>query len=211
MHVYRVLLISPLSINLSYVYWALLFINLSFVVCVTCTNVCWWWWLFVSGEFSTIHSPPALFFLIVEISSRTLIPLFMPGSVHSGSVSWDHCGRMFPDKLHVSSFLESSHTLPGQWHRHPTLTLNTCPKSDTCLLHTITSPFVIRVTYISIARYYPLLFIHATCMSTERYWPFLCHMCDMHVCRVPLWSLKLSEDPTLLSQVHWLEQCVLVS
>ena len=32
------------------------------------------------------HSPPALFFK-VEISSRTLIPLFMPGSVHSGSVS----------------------------------------------------------------------------------------------------------------------------
>ena len=151
------------------------------------------------------------FFLIVEISSRTLISLFMPGSVHSGSVSWDHCGRMFPDKLHVSSFLESSHTLPGQWHRHPTLTLNTCPKSDTCLLHTITSPFVIRVTYISIARYYPLFFILATCMSTERYWPFLCHMCDMHVCWVPLWSLKQSEDPTLLSQVHWLEQCVLVS
>ena len=32
-----------------------------------------------------------------EISSRTLIPLFMPGSVHSGSATWDDCGRMFPD------------------------------------------------------------------------------------------------------------------
>ena len=37
------------------------------------------------GECSTIHSPPAPFFLKVEISSRTLIPVFMPGSVHSDS------------------------------------------------------------------------------------------------------------------------------
>ena len=34
----------------------------------------------------------------------TLIPLFMPGSIHSGSASRDDCGRMFPDKLRVSSF-----------------------------------------------------------------------------------------------------------
>ena len=27
----------------------------------------------------------------------------MPESVHSGSASWDNCGRTFPDKLHVSS------------------------------------------------------------------------------------------------------------
>ena len=39
----------------------------------------------------------------VEISSRTLISLLMPGSVHSGSASFDNCGRMFPDKLLVSS------------------------------------------------------------------------------------------------------------
>ena len=44
-------------------------------------------------ECSTIHSPPALLILSllfvfeVEISSRTLIPLFMPGPVHSGSAS----------------------------------------------------------------------------------------------------------------------------
>ena len=36
----------------------------------------------------TIHSPPALFFFFkVEITSRTLIQLYMPGSVHSGSAS----------------------------------------------------------------------------------------------------------------------------
>ena len=39
------------------------------------------------GRCSTIHSPPALFFFLVEISSRTLIPLFMPGPVHSGSAN----------------------------------------------------------------------------------------------------------------------------
>ena len=34
-----------------------------------------------------------LFFLFfVEISSCTPIPLFKPGPVHSGSVSWDDCG-----------------------------------------------------------------------------------------------------------------------
>ena len=62
----------------------------------------------ILGECSTIYSPSALFFLFVclfvrvEISSRTWIPLFMPGSVHSGSVSWDDRGRMFPDKLRAS-------------------------------------------------------------------------------------------------------------
>ena len=55
------------------------------------------------GEYSTIHSPPALFFK-VKISSRTLIPLFIPWSVYSGPAIWDDCGGMFPDKLRVSSF-----------------------------------------------------------------------------------------------------------
>ena len=33
---------------------------------------------------------------------RTLIPLFMPGLVHSDSASWDDCGPVFPAKLRVS-------------------------------------------------------------------------------------------------------------
>ena len=41
----------------------------------------------ISGECPTIHSPPVPFFLKVEISSHTLILLFMAGSVHSGSAS----------------------------------------------------------------------------------------------------------------------------
>ena len=41
----------------------------------------------ISGECSTIHSSSALFFFEVEISSRTLIPLFMLGSFYSGSAS----------------------------------------------------------------------------------------------------------------------------
>ena len=44
------------------------------------------------------------FFYLVGISSRTLIPLFRPGSVHSGSASWDDCDRVFPDELRVSLF-----------------------------------------------------------------------------------------------------------
>ena len=53
------------------------------------------WWLFPRvrgfwGECSTILSPPELlffFFFKVEIRSRALIPLFRPGSVHSGSAN----------------------------------------------------------------------------------------------------------------------------
>ena len=53
------------------------------------------WWLFslVRGiweNFPQFISPPGLFLLFffkVEISMRTLIPLFTPGSVHSGSAS----------------------------------------------------------------------------------------------------------------------------
>ena len=57
-------------------------------------------------ECLTINSPPVLFFFFfkVEISLCTLIPLFMPGSVHSGSASSDDCGRLFPDKFCVSLF-----------------------------------------------------------------------------------------------------------
>ena len=46
----------------------------------------------VLGEYSTSYSPPALLFPFwVEISSSTVIPLFRPGSVHSGLASWDDC------------------------------------------------------------------------------------------------------------------------
>ena len=58
------------------------------------------------GKCSTIHSPSAPFFLFffpkVEISSGPLIPLFTPGSVHSGSASRDDCDRVFPDELRVT-------------------------------------------------------------------------------------------------------------
>ena len=59
----------------------------------------------ILGECSTIHPQLALFFFFfkVEIRSHTLIPLLV-GSVHGGSASWDDCGRMYPDKLRVSSF-----------------------------------------------------------------------------------------------------------
>ena len=76
------------------------------------------------GEYSTILSPPALFFFFkVEISSRRLIPLSRPGSVQNGSASWDDCDRVFPDELRVSArFVIVSHTVPGQRHSQPTPT-----------------------------------------------------------------------------------------
>ena len=74
----------------------------------------WWWWQWLFpcmqrfGE-NVWHSFPAcvfgfFFFFKVEISSHTLIPLFRPGSAHSGSASRDDCDRAFPDELHVSLF-----------------------------------------------------------------------------------------------------------
>ena len=50
----------------------------------------------ILGECSTIQSPPTLFYLLIYLfifengdlrAQRTLIPLFMPGSVHSGAAS----------------------------------------------------------------------------------------------------------------------------
>ena len=60
----------------------------------------------ILGECST-NPGPRLFFVClfqVEISVHILIPFFMPGSVRSGSASWDDCGQMFPDKLQESLF-----------------------------------------------------------------------------------------------------------
>ena len=59
----------------------------------------------ILGTCSTI--PRLHFFdlyLEVEITSRTLISLFVPGSIHSGSSSRDDCGQMFPYESRVSSF-----------------------------------------------------------------------------------------------------------
>ena len=60
------------------------------------------WWCLprcedFGGWLSNAVPACAFFFLKVEISSRTLILLLTPGSVHSGSVSSDDCGQVFPD------------------------------------------------------------------------------------------------------------------
>ena len=54
-------------------------------------SINWWWPFRASKDFGRMfdNSFPAcaFFFFSVEISLRTLIPLFMPGLVHSGSAS----------------------------------------------------------------------------------------------------------------------------
>ena len=77
----------------------------------------WWWcWLFprVQGFYENVRQfiPRQrfffpFFFFKVEISSRKLIPLLRPRSVHSGSASRDDCNRVFPDELRVSSCPDS--------------------------------------------------------------------------------------------------------
>ena len=53
------------------------------------------------GMFDHSFSASAFFVVLfcfeVDISSRTLIALFRPGSVHSGIASYDDCGWVFPD------------------------------------------------------------------------------------------------------------------
>ena len=51
------------------------------------------------GKCLTIHSPPPLF------KKKKKKNYVVPGSVHSGLVNWDDYGRMFNDKLRVSSLL----------------------------------------------------------------------------------------------------------
>ena len=84
-----------------------------------------WWWLLTHLRGFWENVPPfipSLRFLLllllfkVEISSSTLIPLCMPGSVHAGSASWDDWGRMFPDKLRVSSLPDRFPHYDGQRH-----------------------------------------------------------------------------------------------
>ena len=54
------------------------------------------------GACSTSPSPPALFFFFLGWTLARAHST--PGSIHSASASWDDCGRLFPDKLRVSSF-----------------------------------------------------------------------------------------------------------
>ena len=77
-----------------------------------------WWWCGGVGDggFSLLYKDfgrmfdnafPACGFLLffwVKINLCTLIPLFRPGSVHSGLASWDDFDRVFPDELRVSLF-----------------------------------------------------------------------------------------------------------
>ena len=58
----------------------------------------------ILGEGSIFHSLLALFFFKMEINLHTQIPFLSLGSVHSGSVSRDVCGWVFPDELCASSF-----------------------------------------------------------------------------------------------------------
>ena len=56
--------------------------------------------------------PTCIFFFKAEISLSTLIPLFTPELVHSGSASYDDCDQVFPEKLRVSSFPDTSDRVP---------------------------------------------------------------------------------------------------
>ena len=58
------------------------------------------------GRFDAMnHFLPVQFSIFnVEIILRGSISLFRSGLVHSGSETWDDCGRAFPNELRVSSF-----------------------------------------------------------------------------------------------------------
>ena len=60
-------------------------------------KIMWWW----CGFFLLSHT---FFFFKVDICLHVPIPPFRPGSVHSGSATWDDCWKAFPDELCASSF-----------------------------------------------------------------------------------------------------------
>ena len=74
------------------------------------------------GRMFDYSFPTCTFFFKVEISLRTLIPLFRPGSVHSGSAGWDDCDQVFLTSFMWARFLISSHPMPGQWFSQTTPT-----------------------------------------------------------------------------------------
>ena len=107
----------------------------------------------ILGECSTIQSPPAFFkfFFKVEISSHTLSPLFRPESVHSGSASWEDCGKVFPDELRVNLFPDRFHTTPGQRYSQPTPTslgqgcMRVYVQPATCIFGRMTEVFYVTL------------------------------------------------------------------
>ena len=118
------------------------------------------------------------FFSWMEISSCTLIPLFMPGSVHSGSASWDDCDRVFPDELHMSSFpVTFPHYVPSR----AACELVSCYLPTLCLDSSIVSPLQLH-------------WVKGVCMFRCNLPPallaewsgsFTCHCSDMGVEQIP--------------------------
>ena len=68
----------------------------------------------IFGECSNMHSPPALLKekFNVKISFRTLILLFRPGSVHSGSGAETTVAGCSLTNCVSASFAIGSHTMP---------------------------------------------------------------------------------------------------
>ena len=98
---------------------------------IWCCCCCCWLFSHVRGIWENVRQlipRQNVFFVgfvlfLVEISLRTLIPLFRSGSVHSGSVSWDNCDQVLSDKLHVSSFPDRFPHYAWIQHSRPTPTL----------------------------------------------------------------------------------------
>ena len=71
------------------------------------------------GRLTTIYSSPVLFFFSLSFFWRRDYLIHTnctrPGSVHSYLVSWDDCGRVFPDELHVSLFPDHLHLSLNCW------------------------------------------------------------------------------------------------
>ena len=71
-----------------------------------------WWWDFprLRELGRMFDSPPVplnffFFFWSGVLARAHYFHSFMSGTVHNGSAGWDDCGRMFPGKLRVRSFL----------------------------------------------------------------------------------------------------------
>ena len=90
----------------------------------SCCTQCWWWWLLpCMQEFrgKSDDPIPGCFFFFSDQLVHTN-PLFCPGWVHSGSVSWDDWPSIFWWVACELVSMIGSHTMPGL-HSQPTPTL----------------------------------------------------------------------------------------
>ena len=116
---------------------------------------------------------PLFFFFLVEISSHTLIPLFMPGSVKLAQQAEMTVAECSPTVCMWAHFQIGSHTMPWQWNSQPAPTLlgqecmRVCPCGNTGMERTLNKS---QHTELTLERKILLLLLPGFELATRRSW-----------------------------------------